>query len=186
MRAGSPPSRRIALTGTPGTGKSTVASLLPRRWRVSEVRDLAVTLGAGDRRGHLVVVDLPRLRRRLARSHPAGIEVLVGHLARLLPVEGVSVLRCHPRALGRRLSRARRASQKTRRANVIAEASDLVLLEALDRHIPVWEVDTTRRSPRAVAQVVVRLTRRWQPSRFGRVDWLADPWVTAHLLDRGT
>ena len=45
------------------------------------------------------------------------------------------------------------------------------------------EVDTTGRSVEEVAREVDRLLRQGGPSRHGRVDWLADPRVTAHLLD---
>jgi len=177
--------RAVALTGTPGTGKSTVAARLPRRFRVEEVADLAVSRGCGRRRGSAVEVDLVRLRRLLARgSDEDRPDLLVGHLSHLLPVRGVIVLRCRPLELLARLRRARRGTVADRQANYVSEATDVVLDEALASGVPVYEIDTTGRTPADVADEVARRLRRVGRPRFGAVDWLADPEVTEHLLDR--
>jgi adenylate kinase len=165
-------------------GKSAVAGRLASRWRVAEVSDLARRERSARRVRGGWEVDLPRLRRRLRGSHALeGIDLVVGHLAHLLPVRAVVVLRCHPKLLARRLARARRGSASDRAANVLSEAIDVVLLEALDRKLPVYEVDTTGRRVDDVAREVKGYLRRGGRPRWGVVDWLADPEVTAHLLD---
>ena len=177
---------RLAITGTPGTGKSSVAARLGRSAHAVEVAELAERTGTArpTRRG--VEVDLARLRTALRRPHGWGdARVVVGHLAHLLPVRDVVVLRCHPHELARRLLLARRGTARERRENVLAEALDVVLAEAVRPGRRVWEVDTTDRTVGAVARRVGRLlARRGRPS-YGGVDWLSDPEVTAHLLDRG-
>jgi adenylate kinase len=172
----------VALTGTPGTGKTAVSRLLSARWTVREVAELARDLGAGRRKGRVVRVDLEKLRRALDREPDRRPNVLVGHLAHLLPVDGVVVLRCHPVELDRRLTRGRRGSRATRQSNFVVEAVDLVLDEALRRRVPVWEVDTSDRAPRAVARTVERILQGLVPPSRAHVDWLSDPRVTAHLL----
>jgi adenylate kinase len=177
--------RTVALTGTPGTGKSAVAAALRPRLRSIEVADLARQLGAGRSLPNGVEVDLPRLRRRLRSPGVLrGIDLVVGHLAHLLPVRDVVILRCRPEELERRLRRARRGSPLDRRANGTAEAVDAILLEALGPGRRIWEVDTTGRSVVSVAREVARRVRRRGRSSYGRIDWLAEPAVTAHLLDR--
>lgn len=177
------PGTWVALTGTPGTGKSSVAKRLPSSLRGIEVSELARRLGAGRRRGRRSVeVDLPALRRAFrgyARTEPTGI--VVGHLSHLLPVRYIIVLRCHPRELARRLRRGRRA-RRDRTANALAEALDIVLVEALATGLPVREVDTTHRSVAAVARLVEGLVGRRPPANYGRVRWLADRRLTEQLL----
>ncbi len=178
------PWNQIALTGTPGTGKSSVAALLPRRWTVCEVGELAIASGAGRRIRGGVEIDLPRLRHALsAQKPPSAPRVLVGHLAHLLPVDAAVVLRCHPLELERRLARAHRGSWAERRQNVAAEATDIILVEALAQGVTVWEVDTTGRPPLQVAARVIFRLRAKGPPRYGDIDWLGDPTVTEHLLD---
>jgi adenylate kinase len=188
-----PPSRNqrprtrgpVALTGTPGSGKTAVARALRDRYRSVEVADLALAVGAGRRTGRTVEVDLARLRRRW-RTHLAAapVDLVVGHLAHLLPIRDIVVLRCRPIELERRLARARRGSATDRRENAIAEATDVVLCEAARPGRRVWEIDATARSVSEVARAVRARLRHRGPSSVGRIDWLADPAVTAHLLDR--
>lgn len=177
---------RIALTGTPGTGKSAVAAALPGRYGVTEVSDLALRFGSGRRVRGGVEVDLARLARRMrAVPDPDLPTVLVGHLAHLLPIEDAIVLRCQPVELARRLKRAKRGTETDRRANVEAEATDVVLVEALSLGRRVWEVDTTGRSVAAVARAVSGIVRTRRHPGAGEIDWLSDPQVTDYLLRRG-
>jgi len=173
----------MALTGTPGSGKSRVARELDPRWGAVEVGDVAVARGFGDRRRTYVRVDLRGLRRSLATAPAPGPLVLVGHLAHLLPVEGAIVLRCHPLVLRSRLTAAARGTPLERQENFVAEAIDLVAGEARERQLPVWEIDTTRRTPRSVAREVERILSDRNSVRRRTIDWLADARVTAHLLD---
>ncbi len=147
-----------------------------------EVGDLAVALGAGRRRHHDVLVDVPALARALRTARRRERLVLVGHLAHLLPVRDVVVLRCDPRELGHRLAAAGRGTPADRRENVVAEATDVVLLEAIRPGRRIWEVDTTGRRPAEVTREVDRLLRRRPRSRYGTVDWLGEPGVTDYLL----
>lgn len=173
--------RWIALTGTPGTGKSRVAGLLPRSWAIQEVGELALDRGAGRRSGRGIEVDLDRLRR-VWPAPPARVSLLVGHLSHLLPVDQVIVLRCHPLALSRRL--ARRGSARDRAENAAAEAVDRVLYEVLEEGLPVRTIDTTGRDPASIARQIERIVGRPFPRRATGARWLADPRVTAHLLRR--
>lgn len=173
----------IALTGTPGTGKTAIARCLAGTLRCREVGKLANELGCARRGQPGWRVDLPRLRRVLRdRRHLEGIDLVVGHLAHLLPIRDTVVLRCHPEELLRRLRRARRGSAIDRSENYVAEATDVVLCEALGLRRRVWEVDTTRQSVEGAAALVARRWRTRGRPAYGEIDWLADPRVTAHLL----
>ncbi|MFL2493647.1 MAG: adenylate kinase family protein [Candidatus Thalassarchaeum sp.] len=102
---------RLALTGTPGTGKSTVAGLLfDDGFEVLTVESLAEQNNV---EGHLdpddgaVVIDTGALNRALSESWqkpPSGLVVVDGHLSHHLPCDAVAVLRCSPDILRNRLS----------------------------------------------------------------------------------
>ena len=177
--------RPLSITGTPGTGKSSVAGALPARYACLEVGELALRVGAGRGSGREIVVGLPAHARAIRTRRPGTLPpVLVGHLAHLLPIRDVVVLRCHPLELAVRLGRDRRGTAAERQENVVAEATDLVLVEALARRRRVWEVDTTGRTVADTAREVAGLIARRPEPRHGRIDWLSDPRVTAHLLPR--
>lgn len=176
--------RRVALTGTPGTGKTTVARMISEERSVVEVGELARQFGAALGGPEAVVVDLERLADSF-RHHPTRVsaQVVVGHLAHLLPIRDVVVLRCHPVELGRRLVSSHRGNLRSRRENMLAEAVSVVTAEAAARRRNIFEVDTTRIPPSRVAQKVAAWIAGARRPSWGAVDWLRDPAVTEHLLE---
>lgn len=94
---------RVAVTGTPGTGKTTVTELVDTDLDVLHLNDLVREAGLhdgrDDERGSLVA-DLAAIEAHLSDRDGVLIE---SHLAHHLPVDRVVVLRCHPRVLRERL-----------------------------------------------------------------------------------
>lgn len=137
----------FALTGTPGTGKSTLsAELRLRGYDVVDgkafIRDNGL-LGEYDAERDTYEVDLDALNDALAplRDDP-GVHVLDSHLSHFMDSSGIIVLRCAPSVLADRL-RARGYSEAKVRENVQAEILDEILCEATETDIPVGEVDCT-------------------------------------------
>ena len=141
-----------ALTGTPGTGKSTVAEAMAGRgWRTVELNELARSSGAvtGRDEGRATdEVDVTLLRdavgTELAGAPDDDRVLLVSHMAHLMPCDSIVVLRCSPRELASRLAGRGWAEAKVRE-NVEAEAVGVVLVEAMEVEppVPVYELDTT-------------------------------------------
>lgn len=140
---------RVALTGTPGVGKTSLArAAAARGWRVVDVTAWARAAGcvAGrDEEDDADAVDV----EALARLVPAddGSRVLYeGHLSHWLPLDEAWVLRCDPDVLrGRLEARGYRPAKVAE--NLEAEALDLILQEALDAFPRVVQRDGTRRTP---------------------------------------
>ena len=164
---------RIALTGTPGVGKTTVGALAAQRgWRVVDVKQWAHDAGAvvaHDAIDAADVIDVAKLVR-LARAEKGDV-VYEGHLSHQLPVDVAWVLRCDPRILERRL-RARGYSDAKIAENLEAEALDLILQEALATVPRVIQRDATKRTPEAL---IGELEAATQARRKGHdlepVDW---------------
>ncbi|MEM4729486.1 MAG: adenylate kinase family protein [Thermoplasmata archaeon] len=156
---------RVALSGTPGTGKSSVArELRGLGERVVDLNELARQrglLGRSDRRRRTREVDLHRLNKVVRREFSGGRVFLEGHLSHLLDVDRAVVLRCSPRVLRRRL-RARGYPEAKVRENSLAEALDTITIEAVGRlgKRSVVELDATRRSPRSLALEIAKIARR--------------------------
>lgn len=142
---------RVAVTGTPGTGKTTavdsVATGLPVVHLNDLVREEELTTGRDEERDTLVA-DLDTVRERLADREELLVE---SHLAHYLDADRVVVLRCHPEELRERLAGRGEDVAKVQE-NAESEALDVVLSEAVARHGPdaVYEIDTTGRSPKTV------------------------------------
>jgi adenylate kinase len=183
----------VALTGTPGTGKTTVSALVADRLglEVVHLNDAireAELFSERDVDRDSLVADLTAVEAWLADYRAAGGERPAGeaaapdgdpdllvesHLAHLLDVDRVIVLRCHPESLKPRL-RERGESEASVAENAESEALDTILAAAVDRHgdKAVWEIDTTDRAPEAVADDVVAAIDGETDPRVGVVDFI--------------
>lgn len=177
--------RRITcLSGTPGTGKSTVANILRNRGlHVVEIENFARARGIYSyvEGGETLVIEIPELVNHLETYlAPRKEALIVGHLSHHLPgATAVVVLRTRPDELERRLVRKGWPKAKIEE-NVEAEALDILLSEALEMHGKrVSEIDTSSRRPEETADMVLDVhegRRRYPPK--GR-DWLLE-----HILKR--
>ena len=164
---------RVALTGTPGTGKtSAAAELSVPVVALGEVIEREGFWTERDDERDSLVADLGALSDWLASEAPEGDHVVESHLAHLLPADRVVVLRCRPDALHARLVE-RGVPEAKAAENAESEALDVVLSEAVDavgiEHV--YEVDTTDHTPAAVAAVVERVLAGEREPSAGTVDF---------------
>ncbi len=173
--------RVVGLTGTPGTGKSSLAKHLEGAgWHTVELTDLAKRAGAvvgrdEDRQTDEVDVDLLReaVVDELGRTPPGRDALLVSHMAHLMPCDQVVVLRTSPRVLRERLE-ARQWPDAKVSENVEAEAVGVILVEAMELEppVPVLEMDTSVETPEEAAGRLVRaLDGEAHGLEAGHVDW---------------
>ncbi|MFB3765838.1 MAG: adenylate kinase family protein [Methanotrichaceae archaeon] len=175
---------RVALTGTPGTGKSTVAALLP--YRIIDINALVkggLNLGIDPERDCLEA-DMERLERRLdeldsiadsnsmGRTDVSDITVIEGHISHYF-ADSAIVLRLDPKELKKRLQ-SRGYSEKKVRENLESEALDVILIEAVEFCDRVDEINTTGRSPAEVADLVIKIVQGKIRQPPGQVSWLED------------
>jgi len=160
------------ITGTPGTGKSTVADELARRgYRVVHITDIVQPYETGrdpERDTQLIDTD------RMADEFMPFDGFVEGHFAHLLPCDRIVVMRLRPDELVARLT-ARGYSKEKIGENRDAEALDVCLIETVEQYEPyqILELDTTGKSPAACAATIEQFYRGEIPASFGTLDWLA-------------
>lgn len=158
----------IALTGTPGTGKTSVAENLG--YDTVDITAFVEQEGLGEKVGGEYEVRVDELVEALKTEIDTAGDVLVeGHLAHHVPADLCIVLRCRPDELRDRLSN-RNYSESKVRENVEAEAMDFILSEAVDKQEQIIEVDTTGKSSEESAEEVKRMIRE-EDTGYGNVDW---------------
>ena len=164
---------RVAITGTPGTGKSSsCAELIRLGYVVVDLAQFAAEKGLlrkGRKAGTPAIVDVERLRKV---PFPEGDLVFVcSHLSHLLDADKVIVLRCSPKVLEKRL-RARGWPDAKIRENVEAEAIDLFTVEAMQRCKKVYEVDSTKLDSAEAARQIIEIVKgSVKGHKPGRIDW---------------
>jgi adenylate kinase len=170
------PGSIVCVTGTPGTGKKSVAPLVARRLGLPcrSIDGMARAHGLLDPGSH--EVDTDSLRAKLRRLRP-GPSVVYGHLVPYaVPGPSVAkalVLRCEPSVLRGRL-RSRGYDANKVGENVVAELIGLLAYEARRAFGPakVFEIDSTSTPPAETASAALAaiLERRGERTR---IDWTA-------------
>jgi adenylate kinase len=173
---------RVALSGTPGTGKTSVADILKNQGHcIVHLHQFAKEhhcVAGKEKRRNTELIDMVKLEKSVKKQYPGPALVFFdGHIGHLLrSMEKVILLRCHPKELEQRLLK-KKWNVKKRRENIDAEILDVILCEAVQRHASedIFEIDTTQRTAEDVAAIIVRLVRKnFQPTRtyrVGQIDW---------------
>lgn len=151
---------RIGITGTPGTGKTTVAETLDQE--VVSIKDFARERGLGEE-NDIFEVDIDKVDQALPDD--CWVE---GHLAHKVGVDYCIVLRTRPDILEERL-RDRDYSEEKVQENLDAEKMDLILSEAFER-TRVYEIDTTEKTVEEVVKEIKEAVKN-KESKYAVCDW---------------
>jgi len=169
---------RIAVTGTPGTGKTTAVEHVDivqfdTAFEVihlnNVIREQDFTTGRDDERDSLIA-DLDAVAEWLDEYDDVLFE---SHLAHEFDADKVVVLRCAPEEIERRLNE-RGESAESARENAESEALDVVLGHAVQKHGEenVYEIETTDRTPGEVAEAIEAVISGDREPSAGTVDYI--------------
>jgi len=178
----------IAVSGTPGTGKSIFARALAKKLNAR-----VIDLNALIRRKKIYRLDvngtkianLPKMRKEFihtihASHSPIVVEGLLAHLLPKKCLTHVIILRTRPRVIERRL-RARKYSKAKIRDNIESEALSIILWEAVQAHGmgKVYEINMTKLRPDAAVKLFSDALDGKVSLRPGKVDWLDEVFLTS-------
>ena len=163
---------KVAITGTPGVGKTSVAEKLKEKgYNVLKLDDIHEKFVIGyDEERESKIVDEEAMDEYIKKLKEDGILFIEGHLSHLLSVDAVVVLRCHPEELKKRLKK-KGWKEKKIKENVEAEALDIILDRALQKHSLIWEIDTTNKRIDDVVEEIEKFVKNKMPASYGKIDW---------------
>lgn len=171
----------IAISGTPGTGKTTVSRVLAGKIKGNfiRIRDIIHEIPhKKDRKRDTFIVDVKDLQKLVNRKLVKGTNIVEGHLAHLLDADIAIVLRCNPQILKIRLKRKGWKAAKVSE-NVKAEILDAITIEAIEMHRTrrVFEIDTSKLKPEQTARIAENILNNFAGKKYlkqytaGKIDW---------------
>jgi adenylate kinase len=164
----------VAISGTPGTGKTSVCEKLREDgYGVVDLNKLAFeteSVVGVDPERDVDIVDTDALREKVMELKN-DLVFLDGHFSHLMGVDLSIVLRCNPDELKKRLE-AKKWNDRKVRENVEAEAVDAITVESTESDVDTLEVDTTGRTAEQTAESVLRIVNGdSEEFRVGQIDW---------------
>jgi len=166
----------LAITGTPGTGKTSVSKeLRSRGYSVIDMNEHICSnglLGELDASRDTHEVDLDSLNDSLQdyRDSPE-LYLMDSHLSHFMDCSGIIVLRCEPEVLAKRLESRGYGCEKVLE-NVQSEVLDVILCEATDTDIPVFEVDCSHNDVSVTADSIEEILKGKSDDYLpGKTDW---------------
>lgn len=156
---------RIAITGTPGTGKSKVAKELGKKleYKVMNEKKFAQKKGIGKKKGNLLIVPLEELEKELNKELEKKEKIVMeGHLLCevKLNVDLVVVLRCEEKELEKRL-RSEKNSEVKIQDNLFCERENYCGKKALNNYEKnkVLELENTKELKKVVEKIIQRVEK---------------------------
>jgi adenylate kinase len=188
----------IAISGTPGTGKSAVGNLLANQLN-AEVIELGQVVkerqfhyGEDPERDSLIA-NIDSLQEYMVNRFQKSEKLIVvsGHFADLVPEEYLKILvilRCHPITLTQRL-RTRQWPKKKTLENIQAEILGECTSQGLAQHDhrKIFEIDTTDTTIEAVVTIIKQIAAgKGNKYMVGKISWLRtlDPQLIHEIMEQ--
>jgi len=158
----------VALTGTPGTGKTSVAREL-EGFNTLDLTEFVKQKELSEQQDEFEV-DIDAMVESLEEEiDPEEDTVIDGHLSHHFPADFCVVLRCNPEELRERLSERGYPEEKIEE-NIESEILDVLLGEAVNKQDNIIEVDTTSRDAEDVANEIENRIKK-KDTGYGEIDW---------------
>ncbi|UCD01785.1 MAG: adenylate kinase family protein [Promethearchaeota archaeon] len=183
--------KNLVISGTPGSGKSSVAKEISNLIgaKIISLNELAISDKFSfeydeDRKTYIVDFEifLPYILEKIEeikkKNNPAFL-IIESHFSDIIPekfIDYAFILRCDPDELGKRLEKKNYASKKVAE-NIQAEILGNCVNYFIQKQMkgPLFEIDTTNLSIRSVAKIIIDIVVKNKDGNeyfIGKIDWL--------------
>lgn len=164
---------KIAITGTPGTGKTTIAKKLAdttdlKYVSINELAKENDCISGRDDERAADIIDIGCLTKIVDEMDNC---ILDGHVSHLFDVTKVIVLRTEPNVLKQRLKKKGWPDDKINE-NCEAEYIGIIAVEARNKNNTVLDINTTHAGPDEITNTLTKLCFDADIKKFEQIDWI--------------
>lgn len=172
----------VAITGSPGTGKTTISNEIRNNdFLVIDLNKTAIEKNfiiEKDKIRNTNIVDINKINKYIKKNFLSDKIIFIeGHLSHLLKcVDKVIILRCNPEKLKKNLIKKGWKKKKIKE-NIEAEILDIILCETVELHPNknIFEIDTSNKNMLEVFQIILNLAKnRFKNNnnyKIGYINW---------------
>ena len=168
----------ISITGTPSTGKTTVARELAHMLgydlvSLNELVKAGKIKATWDKKRKTWIVNEDYIDAEISKYLDRNKNyVIEGGLGHFIKSSLCVILRTNPKVLEKRMKQRDWEENKIQE-NIQAEILDAIVIEARDINDTVIEVDTSRRTPKSTAILIKQIVdnHRQKFYKAGKIDW---------------
>ena len=152
----------IAITGTPGTGKTSVAEKLSsftgfELVKLNELAEKNDLYSGYDEKRKCKIVDLEAIKKAILKKKESGKNLIIeSHYAQDIPSDMAVVLRANPEEIRKR-GREKGWTRSKTEENVEAEIMEQCKIESLESGRTTYEADTTGKTPQETAEKILEI-----------------------------
>lgn len=153
---------KIAITGTPGTGKTKTSQELSKliNYNILDINEYSKThnlIKGKDKKRKCTIIDEKKIKKESEKIEENTI--IEGHLSHYCKVDLIIVLRTHPKELKKRLQ-SRNWPEEKIKENIESEILDIILIEAYEKNKNTYELETTKSTPKKIAKKIKQLIEK--------------------------
>ena len=177
----------IGITGTPGTGKTSVSKILEiKGFTVIDLNSIVEKnnlIVSKDKLRDSYIVDTDKLNNFFKDFKDDDLTFIDGHLSHFIDrLDKVILLRCKPEKLKKNLSKKNWPEKKINE-NVESEILDIILSECVENYSEedIFEIDTSNYDVIKVSEIILDIIdknfKNIKKYKIGKIDW------SEHILE---